>query len=86
MQPGDAEAGDTETIWCQAQAFNATKSFENHAIIAFLESIGAEFGACSNAYTSADETVSWQCQRGAACPRLEPDAATILTTGCLGNL
>ncbi len=39
------------------QAFNATKSFENHAIIAFLESIGAEFGACSNAYTSADETV-----------------------------
>ena len=39
------------------QAFNATKSFENHAIIVFLESIGAEFGACSNAYTSADETV-----------------------------
>ena len=39
------------------QAFNATKDFENHALIAFLESIGAEFGACSNAYTSADETV-----------------------------
>lgn len=38
-------------------AFNATKSFENHAIIAFLESIGSEFGACQNAYTSADETV-----------------------------
>lgn len=38
-------------------AFNATKKFENHQLIAFLESIGAEFGACSNAYTSADETV-----------------------------
>lgn len=33
-------------------AFNATEEFENHAIIKFLESIGAEFGACSNAYTS----------------------------------
>ena len=33
-------------------AFNATEQFENHAIIKFLESIGAEFGACSNAYTT----------------------------------
>ncbi len=45
-----------QLLW-RAQAFNATKDFENHALIAFLESIGAEFGACSNAYTSADETV-----------------------------
>jgi len=35
-------------------AFNATEQFENHAIIKFLESIGAEFGACSNAYTTCE--------------------------------
>ena len=36
-------------------AFNATEEFENHAIIKFLESIGAEFGACSNAYTTCEQ-------------------------------
>ncbi|WIA12333.1 hypothetical protein OEZ85_012387 [Tetradesmus obliquus] len=38
-------------------AFNATQRYSNHDIVAFLESIGASFGACQNAYTSADETV-----------------------------
>ncbi|CAK9136275.1 unnamed protein product [Ilex paraguariensis] len=38
-------------------AFSATKKYTNHDIIKFLESIGAEFGACQNAVTSADETV-----------------------------
>ncbi|XP_074269178.1 zinc protease PQQL-like [Silene latifolia] len=38
-------------------AFSATKKYSNHDIIKFLESIGAEFGACGNAYTSFDETV-----------------------------
>ncbi|GAX81449.1 hypothetical protein CEUSTIGMA_g8878.t1 [Chlamydomonas eustigma] len=38
-------------------AFNATEKYSNHEIVKFLESIGAEFGACQNAYTSADETV-----------------------------
>eukprot|EP00898_Chlorokybus_atmophyticus_P001425 jgi/Chlat1/2283/Chrsp17S02583 len=38
-------------------AFSATESYENHDLVKFLESIGAEFGACQNAYTSADETV-----------------------------
>ena len=33
------------------------QNFSNHDIVKFLESIGAEFGACQNAYTSADETV-----------------------------
>lgn len=33
------------------------QNFNNHAIVKFLESIGAAFGACQNAYTSADETV-----------------------------
>lgn len=38
-------------------AFSATKKYTNHDIIRFLESIGAEFGACQNAVTSADDTV-----------------------------
>ncbi|GMH03369.1 hypothetical protein Nepgr_005208 [Nepenthes gracilis] len=38
-------------------AFSATTKYTNHDIIKFLESIGAEFGACQNAVTSADETV-----------------------------
>ncbi|KAL8039469.1 hypothetical protein ABFS82_10G042000 [Erythranthe guttata] len=38
-------------------AFSATKKYSNHDIVKFLESIGAEFGACQNAMTSADETV-----------------------------
>lgn len=37
--------------------FSATKAYENHAIIKFLESVGAPFGACQNAYTSFDRTV-----------------------------
>ncbi|CAN0901402.1 Zinc protease PQQL-like [Linum grandiflorum] len=38
-------------------AFSATKNYTNHDIVKFLESVGAEFGACQNAVTSADETV-----------------------------
>ncbi|BDA41495.1 probable zinc protease PqqL [Coccomyxa sp. Obi] len=38
-------------------AFNATDAFHSHEIVKFLESIGAKFGACQNAYTSVDETV-----------------------------
>ncbi|KAL6958556.1 hypothetical protein U1Q18_048858 [Sarracenia purpurea var. burkii] len=38
-------------------AFSATKKYTNHDMVKFLESIGAEFGACQNAVTSADETV-----------------------------
>lgn len=38
-------------------AFSATRKYTNHDIIKFLESIGAEFGACQNAVTSADDTV-----------------------------
>ncbi|KAK8970650.1 hypothetical protein KSP40_PGU009705 [Platanthera guangdongensis] len=38
-------------------AFSATKKYTNHDIIKFLESIGAEFGACQNASTSSDETI-----------------------------
>ena len=38
-------------------AFRATESNDNFAIVRSFESIGAEFGACQNAYTSMDETV-----------------------------
>ena len=38
-------------------AFRATQNFGNFEIVRFLESIGAEFGPCQNAYTSMDETV-----------------------------
>lgn len=38
-------------------AFSATKDYTNHDLVVFLESIGCEFGACNNAYTSFDETV-----------------------------
>jgi len=37
--------------------FSATKKYENHGLIKFLESVGAPFGACQNAYTSFDRTV-----------------------------
>ena len=38
-------------------AFNGTKSFKKNDIVSFLQSIGVEFGADLNAYTSFDETV-----------------------------
>ncbi|KAF2285167.1 hypothetical protein GH714_038912 [Hevea brasiliensis] len=38
-------------------AFSATTKYTNHDIVKFLEGIRAEFGACQNAVTSADETV-----------------------------
>ncbi|GFS43878.1 insulinase (Peptidase family M16) protein [Actinidia rufa] len=38
-------------------AFSATTKYTNHDIVRFLEGIGAEFGPCQNAVTSADETV-----------------------------
>src|SRR5687768_11370766 len=38
-------------------AFNGTKNFAKHDLINYLESIGMQFGADLNAYTSFDETV-----------------------------
>lgn len=37
--------------------FNGTKNFEKNEIVSYLQSIGVEFGADLNAYTSFDETV-----------------------------
>lgn len=38
-------------------AFNGTKNFPKHDLVAFIESLGMRFGADVNAYTSFDETV-----------------------------
>ena len=38
-------------------AFNGTKNFEKNEIVSYLQSIGVQFGADLNAYTSFDETV-----------------------------
>jgi len=38
-------------------AFNGTKNFEKNEIVDYLQSIGVQFGADLNAYTSFDETV-----------------------------
>src|SRR5215207_6995851 len=38
-------------------AFNGTKNFPKHELLAFIESLGMRFGAHVNAYTSFDETV-----------------------------
>src|SRR6218665_1526653 len=38
-------------------AFNGTKHFKKNELVSFLQSIGVEFGADLNAYTSFDETV-----------------------------
>jgi len=51
----DPEQGIAHII--EHLGFSATKAYENHAIVKFLESIGAPFGACQNAYTSFDRTV-----------------------------
>ncbi|CAI5457717.1 unnamed protein product [Closterium sp. Yama58-4] len=58
-------------------AFSATRRYSNHDIVRFLESIGAEFGACQNAYTSADETV-FELQLPVDKPELLPHAVSIL--------
>jgi zinc protease len=38
-------------------AFNGSKNFEKNEMVSFLQTIGVEFGADLNAYTSFDETV-----------------------------
>ena len=42
---------------CEHMAFNGTKNFKKNDIVSFLQSIGVQFGADLNAYTSFDETV-----------------------------
>ncbi len=43
--------------FCEHMSFNGTKNFPKHELINYFESIGMDFGADINAYTSFDETV-----------------------------
>lgn len=43
--------------FCEHMSFNGTKNFPKHELINYFESIGMDFGAEINAYTSFDETV-----------------------------
>ena len=54
----DAHCSGACTMF-SSQTINVTclQKYANHDLIKYLESIGAEFGACQNAYTSADDTV-----------------------------
>ena len=58
-------------------AFSATNKYTNHDIIKFLESDGAEFGACQNAVTSSDETV-YELFVPVDKPEVLPQAISIL--------
>lgn len=51
----DSEQGVAHIL--EHLAFRGTEKFSNYDIVHFLESIGADFGADQNAYTSFDETV-----------------------------
>lgn len=53
------------------------QKYSNHEIVKFLEKIGAEFGACQNAYTSSDETV-YQLVLPCDDPALLGDALSVL--------
>lgn len=43
--------------FAEHMAFNGSENFQKNDIVSFLQSIGVEFGADLNAYTSFDETV-----------------------------
>lgn len=43
--------------FCEHTAFNGTKHFKKSELVDYMETIGTEFGADLNAYTSFDETV-----------------------------
>jgi len=53
------EDGDQRGLahFVEHMAFNGTRNFEKQEIVNYLESIGMQFGADVNAYTSFDETV-----------------------------
>ena len=51
--------------------FLGTQLYDTFEVVKYLESIGAKFGACQNAYTSFDETVYEQVRcRQAGCAAL----------------
>ena len=55
LQEEEAERGLAHMV--EHLAFRATANYDKLELVQYLESIGAAFGACQNAYTSFDETV-----------------------------
>ena len=55
MQEDDDQLGLAH--FAEHMLFNGTKNFKKNDIVDFLQSVGVEFGADLNAYTSFDETV-----------------------------
>ena len=55
MQEDDTQQGLAHFV--EHMAFNGSTNFEKNDLVDFLQSIGVEFGADLNAYTSFDETV-----------------------------
>jgi zinc protease len=55
----DLVDGDQQGLahFTEHMAFNGSKNFKKNDLVSFLQSIGVEFGADLNAYTSFDETV-----------------------------
>ena len=43
---------------CEHLAFNGTENYTNHDLVKFLESIGAEFGACQVCTAHTTRSVS----------------------------
>jgi len=54
MQEDDDQLGLAH--FTEHMLFNGTKNFEKNDIVDFLQSVGVEFGADLNAYTSFDST------------------------------
>lgn len=60
VSAGSVEEDDDQqglAHFCEHMSFNGTKNFPKHELIKYFESIGMDFGAEINAYTSFDETV-----------------------------
>lgn len=55
MQEDESQLGLAHFV--EHMAFNGSENFEKNDLVDFLQSIGVEFGADLNAYTSFDETV-----------------------------
>ncbi len=55
MQEDDNQLGIAHFV--EHMAFNGSRNFEKNDLVDFLQSIGVEFGADLNAYTSFEETV-----------------------------
>ena len=51
----DSQSGVAHLI--EHMAFNGTEHFEKNSLVSYIESIGMDFGADLNAYTSFEETV-----------------------------